>query len=558
DEEGESKEMARRSTLIKMLTEAASASPQLGPIARQLESQRQAALKRVASMKPAPKRTDLATVRIGSSFPVEDSSWHAWWNSFRTSLADGGKPKGRMVSFATGELIDPENTHPKLTKLSGVGLSQPFAPIITFDKPAFESYGLRQGANAAMDAEQAKAYVTALDDLLERSVVYSWKRPKPRQPKQLAKDFARLGGARILYWYSGPAEAVKLVEDELDILGLSIGSVPRREKPPEDDAEERLLVESRLRDAIRRIKTGDPAIPVRDVQFHLIALSGAGGRVMTRDYFQSTLLNMAEATEQWFADLTLPTYGGGRPQDPKLEQMLTCPLRPKGDQDYLKWVTPAGAWRQQLWRAALLGGRIPESAAAKALLAFNSTVVSGDLTDKDQGPQMRAHARRRLALVKAYLIRNRGRNMQPALDSEHDSAAYHCGRLLAVYDNLQRAALGDVGAGVIQRYYGGAMTNPVGVYAQLSRLAQTHLSKLGGGLANLYEDRIAEIHNGIRRQGNRHACYPPALSLDEQAMFALGFWHQTAHDNAERARNSAAKKARESAQDAQPEEEETQ
>lgn len=135
--------------------------------------------------------------------------------------------------------------------------------------------------------------------------------------------------------------------------------------------------------------------------------------------------------------------------------------------------------------------------------------------------------------------------MDPALDPEHPSPAYHCGRLLAVYDFLQRAALGEVGAGVVQRYYGGALTNPSGVFGQLSRLAQMHLSKLEGGLAYIYGNRIAEIHNGIRRNDTCPASYPPALNLDDQAFFALGFWHQTAAINKERADATAAKKARE-------------
>ena len=143
--------------------------------------------------------------------------------------------------------------------------------------------------------------------------------------------------------------------------------------------------------------------------------------------------------------------------------------------------------------------------------------------------------------------------MKPALDLEHPCPAYHCGRLLAVYDSLQRAALGDVGAGVVQRYYGGALTNPAGVFGQLSRMAQTHLSKLDGGLSNIYSERIAEIHNGIRGEGESPAKYPSALNMDDQAQFALGFWHQTAATNRERSEAIAAKKVREAnAQNSQP------
>jgi CRISPR-associated protein Csd1 len=134
--------------------------------------------------------------------------------------------------------------------------------------------------------------------------------------------------------------------------------------------------------------------------------------------------------------------------------------------------------------------------------------------------------------------------MTPALDPEHPCSAYHYGRLLAVYDDLQREALGDVGAGVVQRFYGGALTNPSGVFGQLSRMSQAHLGKLGGGLAQLFEMRIAEIHNGITAAEGAHPSYPTALNMEAQALFALGYWHQIGAINAERAAAIAAKKAR--------------
>lgn len=555
DEAAQTKEQKRRTTLVKMLQSAAEALPALKGLALALptEETRITALSQIESMRPVPKSTDLATVMLGSDFPVEDYRWHAWWDSFRADLIQGSKSKGQMVSFASGDRIQPEITHPKLTKLSGVGLSQPFAPIVTFDKPAFESYGLKQGANAAMDAESAKAYVTALDDLLERSVIYSWKRPKPNEKKQLAKEFVKLGGARILYWYSGPAAARQLVEEDLDPCAKFFAGISPREAPPEEDGEDRVLIERRLHDSIERIKTGGTSVPVGDVQFHLIALSGAGGRVMTRDYLQSSVTDLAKAAERWFDDLALVAYSGARPRDPSLEQVLTSPLRPKGDQDYLKWVTPVGAWRQHLWRAALLGYKIPESAAAKALIAFSASVVSGDLTDSEKRGRPRSLARLRLALVKAYLIRNKEINMQEQLEPNQAvayGAAYHCGRLLAVYDDLQREAHKpkDIGAGVIQRYYGGAMTNPTGVFAQLSRLSMTHLDKLDKPIYRKYREQLGEIHALI-------ANYPGALRQEEQALFALGFWHQIAAINKRIADASAAKRAREASNDTLPEEE---
>ena len=530
--QAEAKEQVRRGTLVEMLQQVGESSPSLAAVGQtlSLDETRDRALALIAPMKRGPSPTDVATIRLGTQFPVEEDGWHAWWDDFRASLAKEGGGKGKMVSLATGEAVTAEKTHPKLTKLTGVGLSQPFAPIVTFDKAAFESYGFGQGENAAMDAESAKAYVTALDDLLEKSVKYVWRRPKPKQKKRLEKDFVRIGGSRLVYWYVGSEEARKEVEAAFDFLGMDIGSVPPDVEPPDDDAQERIVTEARLRTALERIQTGETGAGIDKVRYCVIALSGAGGRVMVRDFIQGSVLDLAHATERWFADLSLNAWNGRSGRNPELEQILVAPLPArKTDQDYLKWVTPVGAWRQALWRAALLGTRLPATAAAKALLVHNNTVVSGDLTDAEKGPLAQGLSRRRLALVKAHLIR-KGIRMTPALDPEHPSAAYHCGRLLAIYDILQRAALGDVGAGVVQRYYGGAMTNPSGVFGQLSRLAQTHLSKLEG-LANYYEWLIGGAHNAMRRDGDRAASYPSSLDQDQQALFALGFWHQASFDN---------------------------
>lgn len=498
--------------------------------------------------KPAARPQDLATIRFGGRLPVEEDAWHEWWDQFRITLKKTEKGQALMPCVGTGELIKPVSTHPKLKKLSGVGLSQPHAPIVTFDKEAFESYGLTQGMNAAMGAETANAYVNAIDRLLENSVIYSWRRPKRNAAKELTSDYAKLGGARIAYWYTGPEASRRKVEESFDLISLILGSVNKEQVPSEDPEEERILAESRLHQTIDSIRSGETAQAIGDVRFCVLALSGAGGRAMVRDFMEGTILRLAEMAEQWFNDLSLDTYWGRISYPPTLEQVLTAPLTSKRpDQDYSKWIVPAGAWRQALWRSALTGGRLPETVFARVLMAHNNTVVRGDLTDEEKGHEAQRRSRLRLALVKAYLIRKGGVDMKSALDPEHPSAAYHCGRLLAVYDSLQRAALGDVGAGVVQRFYGGALTNPSGVFGQLSRMAQTHLSKLDGGLAYIYTGRIAEIHNGIKKDGNSSASYPSALDLEGQALFALGFWHQTAVINKERSEASAAKKTREKA-----------
>lgn len=112
--------------------------------------------------------------------------------------------------------------------------------------------------------------------------------------------------------------------------------------------------------------------------------------------------------------------------------------------------------------------------------------------------------------------------MSVYLSKEHHEPAYQCGRLLAVLASLQRAALGDVGAGVVQRYYVSASQTPGLTIGRLVSNAKNHLNKLDGGLAFGYEDQIAEIMSRIQDR------IPATLDLEKQSLFALGYYQQIA------------------------------
>jgi CRISPR-associated protein Csd1 len=112
--------------------------------------------------------------------------------------------------------------------------------------------------------------------------------------------------------------------------------------------------------------------------------------------------------------------------------------------------------------------------------------------------------------------------MTAYLNPDHPEAAYHCGRLLAVFANLQRAALGEVGAGVVQRYYAAASQTPGLIIGRLVSNARNHLGKFDVGLAWWYEERIAEIMSRLKDR------IPRILDLEGQGLFALGYYQQIA------------------------------
>ncbi len=174
----------------------------------------------------------------------------------------------------------------------------------------------------------------------------------------------------------------------------------------------------------------------------------------------------------------------------------------------------------RLWRAALKKEPIPFSVLAQALNRAKIDIVND---------QPFNHAR--MGLIKAFNLRhNRSQGgdsmsdtLKPFLNEHHPHPAYHCGHLLAVMAALQRRALGNVGAGVVQRYYAAASTTPALVLGRLSRLSQFHLNKLDNpGLAIWYENLLAGIWGRMKDSP------PGVLNLEEQSLFALGYYQQIA------------------------------
>jgi len=174
----------------------------------------------------------------------------------------------------------------------------------------------------------------------------------------------------------------------------------------------------------------------------------------------------------------------------------------------------------RMWRTAVRNETIPEYALTQVLHRFKVDIVEDTPVN---------HAG--MGLMKAYHLRKERRkggetmadDLKPYVNEGHPHPAYHCGCLMAVLAALQRAALGDVGAGVVQRYYAAASSTPSLVFGRLTRNSQAHINKLTGGLANWYEEKIATIWGRFRDS------LPKTLTLEEQTLFALGYYQQMAN-----------------------------
>jgi CRISPR-associated protein Csd1 len=485
-----------------MVQQAKTEATALQPLARFLEQNENLEQLRDRLTIIKAKPTDWLRWRIDGIDPLQQTEVLDWWRAWRdTDQAKGKveqKPKrakaahsslltpdlapAGMVCFLSGEALEPVATQPKIGGLSGVGGLGTGDVVVGFDKSAFCSYGLVQASNAAMGEKPVREYVDALNHLIKN-------------------HSRKLANVLVVHWFK---EAIHKDNDPLWFLS----------EPPELTEG---AAQQSAREILKSLRNGHRPVPLNN-RFYVLTISGASGRVMVRDWLEGRFEELVERIEQWFADLEIVGQSEGKlARDPKFNEVCLSIVRYDKTKSYFenlnKLPAPTAA---TLWRVALTGLPIPQPIIAQALARFRADLI-------DDKPF--SHAR--MGLIKAYFIRKGGyHQMSTYLNKEHSEPAYQCGRLLAVLAGLQRAALGDVGAGVVQRYYVAASQTPGLTLGRLFNNAKNHLNKLDGGLTYWYEGQIAEIMSRIQDR------IPKILNLDQQTLFALGYYQQIAANRA--------------------------
>lgn len=464
---------AKHDYFVNLLRQAGSAVPELLQTATLLEDS--TALENIRAKLEAngARASDKVTLAVEGREPpfvVESADWHEWWRAFRAGLAREQGKAATMRCLVTGEVVQPCRTHPKIKGLSDVGGLATGDVLASYKQDSFCSYGLEQSANAAVSEDAAFAYRAALNHLIR-------------------EHGERLAAAKVVHWFK------KRIPAEDDPLSWVSQSTQQHELAAQERARE-------LLDAIRSGKRPD----LGDNFYYALTLSANSGRVVVRDWMEGQFEELLANVAAWFDDLSIVRRdGGGTAPAPKFLAVAGSLVRELGE------LPPP--FLTKLWRVAIRREPIPSQALAQALARAKVDIIED---------RPASHAR--MGLIKAYHIRKGDAQMKAYLNEDHPEPAYHCGRLMAVLAALQYSALGDVGAGVVQRFYAAASTTPALVLGRLTRNSQFHLNKLDTGLARWYENKIAQVVARIKDR------FPKTLSLEQQSIFALGYYHQMAAD----------------------------
>ena len=379
------------------------------------------------------------------------------------------------MCLVSGEVAPIARLHAAIKGVSGAQSSG--AALVSFNLEAFCSYGKNQNLNAPVAESRAAAYTKALNYLLS-----------PRGNR------VQIGEATTIFW----TERDSPVEN---FFGMILD--PR--DTTADDKDFAVFLES-----VRQGKL--PHDIDGDVRFYILGLSPNASRLSVRFWHVSTVKDICEKLGQHFRDISMVRSFDSDPEYPGMWRLLRETSNQKSKDG------PPPLLGGAVTRAILNGTPYPQ-----ALLSTVIGRIRAEQSAKDKnGRPLQNVSYMRAAIIKAVLVRkkrilNQGADITMALDKENKKVAYRLGRLFAVLEKAQQDAIPGANTTIRDRFYGSASATPRVVFPQLLRLAQHHISKAEYG--RVRDKQIEEIVCDIQE-------FPAHLGLDEQGLFAIGYYHQ--------------------------------
>jgi CRISPR-associated protein Csd1 len=379
------------------------------------------------------------------------------------------------ICLVCGEKKPIARLHPKIKGVRGAKTSG--ASIVSFNADAFESYGKGQSFNAPVSENVAFTYTTALNHLL---------RFESRQKIQT-------GDAATVFW----TERESPVEG---FMGLILN--------PQDDSGDIKEIRDYL-SAVRDGKKLPEEIGDTGMKFYILGLSPNASRLSVRFWHVSTVGDISAQIGQHFNDLSIIKNYDTDPEFPGMWQLLreTAVLRKRETAVLRKTENISPVLSGSIMRSIMTGAAYPQSLM---------TAIIGRIRADQEISYLRA-AMIKACLVRKYRINQISKEVTMALDKESTDVAYRLGRLFAVLEKAQRDAIPRANTTIKDSFYGSASATPRTVFPRLLRLAQHHIQKAEYGSNT--DKKIEEIMQDIRE-------FPAHLSLDDQGLFAIGYYHQ--------------------------------
>ena len=356
------------------------------------------------------------------------------------------------------------------------GIHKQPTPFCAVDKgsTAFHSYGKKQGFAFPVGKQAMFEYTTALNTLLA------------------GENRFRIGDVTTVCWGAKPTP----LEESLASMINGGG----KDNPDEHIDAVKTLYKS--------LYNGKYTKPDGKEKFYLLGLSPNSARIVVRFWHETTVAALSESIAAWYDDLQM-VHGENSPYPEYMPlPRLLGNLVLDGKMENLPSDLIA-----QITDAALNNRVLPVSLLQAALR-------------RNKAEQKTTYGR--ASLLKAYINRairaGRLKNMKEltmSLDRNRQDIGYVLGRLFAVLEKTQAEANPGLNATIADRYFGSASSTPIAVFGTLMRLLPHHLNKLE------FEGRAVQLQWEIRQILEHCQRFPNYLNLEQQGLFAIGYYHET-------------------------------
>ena len=405
--------------------------------------------------------------------------------------------------LVTGEEGPIAILHPSIKGVMGAQSSG--ASLVSFNAPAFESYGKEsardnqgQGRNAPVGKYAAFAYGAALNYMVGQA------------------DFhGRLGDTTLVYW----AEGAEPAYGSAFMAMMGMGGEDKNE-----------ITQKELRGLLTALCQGNTVkwenVPLNpENRFYILGIAPNASRLSVRFFLQNSFEKFVKKYQKHQDDLKIVHSASDGRESLSMWALLgeTAIKNPNKPPKFQRQLV------EEMLNAILTGSPYPSTLFTQVEIRIRA--------EKEIN-------RGKAAIIKAYLRRNVVEQQRKnahvyeevlgvALnESKTTDLPYRLGRLFAVLEALQLEAFKDnnnrdskPNTTIKDQFFSSACATPAVAFPIIVDRAQKYLRKLKAknkeGLARYYSDMMDDIIGNFEEKR-----YPAHLSLEDQGIFQIGYYHQ--------------------------------
>lgn len=452
------------------------------------------------------KGKDVISWQIDNEFIEDMNDWQDWFDE-KIALFNKGKDTGNMIiSSITGEeqVSIPAQAPPAIKNIGDIKSSFGLARacyVASAKESSYQSYGFDKAQATQIGMDDAKQFVAGIENLLNN-------------------PDCRNGQFKLIYFYDSDVE---------NIIGESLKGMSEEEIDKLEATEnmKRYLVSSIFEAAV----SGEPftvSADMKSAKYYMCRFNApSAGRFFASNETYGSCEDLVENLYRWYRDTNVVAFGGTTKAIRNFYNVLfNCISNRKSKTPYALLEDEFGSVvKYNLLDAIYRGKQVPEILYQRALRYAMLTFYE---SNKDKNGNEIASSVKNIKviyvqIVKAYLIR-KGYEIMTSV-SENVNVPYACGKLFAVYEQLQYKYVNGkkLNRNLAQSYFAGAMRTPGRVFSVLGEKSIIYLNGEALDRSRVYFSRLigdimAEIGTEI----------PSRFDKDEQGCFVLGYYQQKA------------------------------